>query len=201
MIDVTNDGPTIAAEDLPRLFDRFHRVGAARERSTEGAGVGLSITETIVDAHRGAITAWSEAGLTRFRIRLPHAGVGSSIATGIGVRAHVDGHAIALGNTRLIEEAGADVRPMAADAETLRADGASVIYVAVDGQLAGLLAVHDPVKDSTPEAIKILQAAGVRVVMATGDGTTTDKQGRFRTRPFTICTRISDLRWSTTPST
>ena len=78
VIDVTNEGSAIAAEHLPRLFDRFYRVDPARERSSEGAGLGLSITKTIVDAHRGAITACSEAGLTRFRIRLPHAGIGSS---------------------------------------------------------------------------------------------------------------------------
>jgi Cu+-exporting ATPase len=71
-------------------------------------------------------------------------------STGIGVRAKVDGHAIVLGNTRLIEEVGADSRPLASDAEALRAEGASVIYLAVDGRLAGLLAVQDPIKDSTP---------------------------------------------------
>ena len=94
-------------------------------------------------------------------------------STGIGVRAEVDSHLIALGNTRLIEEVGADARPLANEAEKLRADGASVIYLAADGRLAGLLAVHDPIKDSTPAAIKALHDAGIRIVMATGDGATT----------------------------
>jgi Cu+-exporting ATPase len=96
-------------------------------------------------------------------------------STGIGVKAKVEGHAIALGNTRLIEEVGADARPLASEAEALRADGASVIYLAVDGRLAGLLAVQDPIKDSTPPAIEALHAAGIRIVMATGDGATTAK--------------------------
>jgi Cu+-exporting ATPase len=96
-------------------------------------------------------------------------------STGIGVRATVDGHPIALGNTRLIEEVGADSRPLAAEAERLRTDGASVIYLAVDKRLAGLLAIQDPIKDSTPSAIKALHDAGIRIVMATGDGATTAK--------------------------
>ena len=96
-------------------------------------------------------------------------------STGIGVRATVEGHQIALGNTRLLEDTGADPKPLAADAEKLRAEGASVIYLAVDGRLAGILAVTDPVKDSTPDAIRVLHEARIRVVMATGDGHTTAK--------------------------
>ena len=94
-------------------------------------------------------------------------------ATGIGVRGKVEGRSVVLGNTRLVTEAGGDAAPLAAEAETLRAEGASVIYLAVDGRLAGLLAVHDPIKESTPGAIEALHRAGIRIVMATGDGPTT----------------------------
>ena len=94
-------------------------------------------------------------------------------STGIGVRGVVEGRVIALGNTALLREAGGDPAPMAAEAERLRADGASVIHLAVDGRLAGLLAVHDPVKESTPDAIASLHREGIRIVMATGDGRTT----------------------------
>ena len=94
-------------------------------------------------------------------------------STGIGVRGKVEDHAIVLGNTVLLGEAGADPKPLAADAEQLRAEGASVIYLAVDGRLAGLLAVHDPIKESTAGAIETLHQAGIRIVMATGDGPTT----------------------------
>ena len=96
-------------------------------------------------------------------------------ATGIGVRGVVDGRTIVLGNTSLLREAGGDTAPLAVDAERLRAEGASVIYLAVDGRLAGLLAVHDPIKESTPGAINTLHEAGIRIVMATGDGPTTAK--------------------------
>ena len=93
--------------------------------------------------------------------------------TGIGVRGHVAGHALALGNTALMRELGVDAAVLSAPAEALRADGASVMFLAVDGRLAGLLAVADPIKDSAPAALEALAAAGLRVVMATGDGETT----------------------------
>ena len=68
---VTNDGDPIPAEHLPRLFDRLYRVDASRGRSSDGAGLGLSITKSIVDAHGGTITVQSEGRRTRFEIRLP----------------------------------------------------------------------------------------------------------------------------------
>ena len=98
---------------------------------------------------------------------------GFESSTGIGVRGHVAGRAIALGNTTLMHESGVDPSPLAARAEALRGDGASVMFLAVDGELAGLLAVADPIKASTPDAIAALRAAGLRIVMATGDGETT----------------------------
>ena len=95
--------------------------------------------------------------------------------TGIGVRGIVAGQRLALGNTTLMDQEGIDVAPVAAQAEALRSEGASVMHLAVNGQLAGLLAVTDPVKASTPEALKKLHAAGMRIIMATGDGVTTAK--------------------------
>ena len=96
-------------------------------------------------------------------------------ASGIGVKGQVGGRQLALGNTTLMEQIGASVAAMVPQAEALRAEGASVMYLAVDGQLVGLLAVSDPVKQSTPEALATLKAAGLRIVMATGDGLTTAK--------------------------
>jgi Cu+-exporting ATPase len=93
--------------------------------------------------------------------------------SGIGVRGKVEGQSLALGNAALMDQLGVDVEALAEQAEALRADGASVMHLAVDGRLAGLLAVSDPVKGTTPEALKALHAAGLRVVMATGDGLTT----------------------------
>ena len=93
--------------------------------------------------------------------------------SGIGVRGRVEGRAIALGNTVLMQQVGVDAAPLSAPAEQRRHEGASVMFLAVDGRLAGLVAVADPIKDSTPEAVRALKAEGLRVVMATGDGETT----------------------------
>jgi len=93
--------------------------------------------------------------------------------SGIGVRGVVEGRRLALGNTTLMEQEGIKVDALKTDAERLRGEGASVMHLAVDGRLAGLLAVTDPIKSSTPEAIHTLHASGLRIVMATGDGLTT----------------------------
>jgi Cu+-exporting ATPase len=95
--------------------------------------------------------------------------------SGIGVHAQVAGRALALGNTTLMEQLGVSVASLASQAEALRSEGASVMHLAVEGQLAGLLAVSDPIKASTPEALATLKAAGLRIVMATGDGLATAK--------------------------
>jgi Cu+-exporting ATPase len=93
--------------------------------------------------------------------------------SGIGVRGFVGGKALALGNTALMAQLGVDVSPLAEQAEALRAQGASVMHLGVDAKLAGLLAVSDPIKPTTADALTSLRAAGLRVVMATGDGLTT----------------------------
>lgn len=94
-------------------------------------------------------------------------------STGIGVRGQVAGNGIAIGNTALMRELGVDPDPLRERAEALRREGASVMFVAIDDQLAGLLAVADPIKASTADAIGALHRAGLRIVMATGDGAAT----------------------------
>ncbi len=94
-------------------------------------------------------------------------------ASGIGVRGVVHGHHIALGNTALMETEKVDWTGLSKAAESLREEGASVMYLAADGQLMGLIAVSDPIKETTREALESLKATGLRVVMATGDGLTT----------------------------
>jgi Cu+-exporting ATPase len=89
------------------------------------------------------------------------------------VRCRVDGRALAGGNTGLMAQIGGDPTPLRAAAEQWRERGASVVFVAADRQLQGLLAVADPIKDSTPPALAQLKAEGIRIVMATGDGLTT----------------------------
>ena len=91
-------------------------------------------------------------------------------STGMGVRGRVGQHALVLGNTALMEDAGVATGALAGRAEALRSEGASVMWLAVDGRLAGLLAVADPIKPDSAEALATLRADGVEVVMATGDG-------------------------------
>ncbi|MCM2310451.1 MAG: copper-translocating P-type ATPase [Steroidobacteraceae bacterium] len=93
--------------------------------------------------------------------------------TGLGVRGRVDGRTLALGNTALMREVGADPGALVDAAEKLRLDGATAMFLAVDGAAVGLIAVADPIKDGAATAIEALHAAGLRVVMATGDGRTT----------------------------
>ena len=95
--------------------------------------------------------------------------------TGIGVTGAVGNSQLALGNTVLMEKLGVATKILQIEAEKMRATGASVMYLAVDGKPAGLLAVSDPIKASTAEALHSLRAAGIRVVMATGDSATTAK--------------------------
>jgi Cu+-exporting ATPase len=94
-------------------------------------------------------------------------------SSGIGVRGVVEGHRLVLGNTALMQQEGVDVSALAQAAEGERKQGASVMHLASDKRLLGLLVVSDPIKTSTPEALASLHAAGMRVVMATGDGLTT----------------------------
>ena len=92
---------------------------------------------------------------------------------GRGVTGAVEGRQVAVGNARLMDEAKVDVGPLSAEAERLRGDGATVFFVAVDGQAFGIVAVADPVKETTAAALAGLAKEGVRVVMLTGDNRTT----------------------------
>ena len=94
-------------------------------------------------------------------------------ATGTGVHGHIDGKAIALGNNVLMKQLGVDVSALQSQAEERRAVGASAMFLSVDGKAAGLISVTDPIKDSTADALSELRAAGLRIIMATGDGETT----------------------------
>jgi Cu+-exporting ATPase len=95
--------------------------------------------------------------------------------TGKGALGTVEGRRIALGNARFLKEIGVDVSALESNAEDLRKDGATAIFMAVDGRVAGVLAIADPIKSTTPEALSGLKAEGIRVVMLTGDNWTTAK--------------------------
>lgn len=96
-------------------------------------------------------------------------------STGIGVRGNLYSKQLALGNTALMEQLNVKVDSIKIQADELRTTGASVMYLAVDGQLVGLLSVSDPIKENTVEALDNLKASGMRVIMATGDGLLTAK--------------------------
>jgi Cu+-exporting ATPase len=98
---------------------------------------------------------------------------GFQAVTGQGVRGKVEGRSALLGNARLLESAGIDPSPLAEAAERRRRRGETVVLLAADGKLAGLIAVADPIKPSSKEAIEKLHGLGLKIVMATGDNPTT----------------------------
>ena len=95
--------------------------------------------------------------------------------TGMGITGIVSGHEIAVGNAKLLNEIGADASKLTRQAEKLREEGKTVVLVAVDRQPAALIAVADPIKKTTPEAIQNLKRLGLRIVLATGDNRVTAK--------------------------
>jgi len=95
--------------------------------------------------------------------------------TGKGASGKVDGKSIVLGNSGYLNAIGIATASLEAEAERLRQDGATVIFMAVDGSLAGFVAITDPIKPSTPEALRALKADGIKVIMLTGDNRTTAK--------------------------
>jgi Cu+-exporting ATPase len=140
--------------DLPR--ERLLVLAAALERPSEHP-----LARAIVDAAQAE------------DLQLP-AVDGFATSTGRGVRGRVDGHDIALGNAALMDEVGVRLgEGTSARIETLRGDGATVMFLAVDGTLAALLAVADRIKASTPAAMAALHRDGLRIVMLTGDHATT----------------------------
>jgi Cu+-exporting ATPase len=154
-------------EGQPR-FDRavalpgYTEDGILRTAASLDQGSEHPLAEAIVRAAR-------ERGLA------PDKAEGFESITGMGVRGRVGSSAAALGNGAFMAQLGVATAALQPQAEALRAGGASVVLLAIDGRLAGLLAVSDPVKASAPAALATLRASGMRVIMATGDGLTTAK--------------------------
>jgi Cu+-exporting ATPase len=99
--------------------------------------------------------------------------------TGKGATGKVDGKTVVLGNANFLQSLGIETESLSEQGERLRSDGATVINIAVDGRLAGLFAIADPVKPSTPDTLKALAAEGIKVIMLTGDNRTTVKRVRW----------------------
>jgi len=102
-------------------------------------------------------------------IELAQAGEFQSV-TGKGVTGDVNGQQVALGNIKLLEELGVDAGDLSGQADKLRTDGQTVMFLTINGQAAGLIGVADPIKQTTPEAIRDLHNEGIKIVMLTGDG-------------------------------
>jgi Cu+-exporting ATPase len=136
--------------------------------------------ETTILAYAAAVERGSEhplaaaivAGAVEGEVSIPKAENVQSV-TGKGITGIVNGHRIALGNIKLLEQLQVGPGVAVARAEQLRADGQTVMFLAVDEKLAGIVGVADPIKPSTPEAIRLLRQEGIRLVMLTGDSRTT----------------------------
>jgi Cu+-exporting ATPase len=116
----------------------------------------------------GAIVAAAEAK----KLRLPKVSDFDS-PTGKGAKGIVDGKKIVLGSAAFLASEGVDTAELASDAEALRQEAATVIFVGIDREAQGLIAIADPIKATTPQALRVLSAAGLRIVMLTGDNRTT----------------------------
>jgi Cu+-exporting ATPase len=146
----------VAAEPIGDISaERFLQLAASVERGSEHP-----LAEAIV---RGA----ADQGIDLLDVEA------FDSRTGRGVVGRVDGIEVALGNTKLMEDLGLDDRELTVRADEMRAEAQTVMYVAVDGALAGLVAVADPIKETTPEAIRSLHDERLRIVMLTGDNRST----------------------------
>jgi len=154
---LTEGRPSVTAIRPAAGFDEVEllRLSASLERSSEHP-----LADAIVRAASDRNLVLSEA--SEF-----------DSPVGRGVTGLIEGRRVALGNARYLKEIGVDVTALEAEAEALRQDGATAIFVAVDGAAAGVLGIADPVKATTAQAIRDLKAAGLRLVMMTGDNRTT----------------------------
>lgn len=140
--------------------------------SVEGGPEVLALAASLERASEHPLAAAIVRGATARGAQLDSVD-GFQSVTGKGVTGRVHGRAVALGNRALLEDLHIDTSERARRAEALRAEGQTVMFVAVDGKLAGLVGVADPVKGSTPEALALLQNSGIRIAMLTGDSRTT----------------------------
>jgi Cu+-exporting ATPase len=128
----------------------------------------LRLAASVERASEHPLAAAIVAEAERRGVQLEEAGNFES-RTGLGVMGSVGGQPVALGNAALMDEVGADPEPLAAQAEERRREGETAIFVAAANEVVGLIAIADPVKETTPGALKALHALGFRIVMATGD--------------------------------
>jgi Cu+-exporting ATPase len=132
----------------------------------------LRLAASLERASEHPLAAAIVAGAEQSRLKLAEAKDFES-TTGEGVRGKVEGRDVALGNSKSFDRLGIELGSLKEEAEKLRREGHTVVFVAVDGRAAGLVALSDPIKSSTPEAIQLLHREGIRIVMLTGDSRAT----------------------------
>ena len=177
-IEVLRKVDTLVVDKTGTLTEGRPRLAAVEPAGGIGADELLRLAGALERGSEHPLAAAIVAGAELRGLRLPEVAAFRS-TTGKGVEGVVEGKRVALGNRRHLDALGIDVADPAAAAlvgeraEALRAEGQTVVFVAVDGRLGGLLGVADPIKASTAEAIRQLHADGIRVVMLTGDGRAT----------------------------
>jgi P-type Cu+ transporter len=152
-------------EGKPKLISVENRSGGSPNEL-------LHLAATIERGSEHPLAAAIIAGAEERGVTLTAASDFRSV-TGKGVVGRVHGHEIALGNRRLMEDRGVMLGDLVPRADALRRDGQTVMFIAVDGQLAGLVGVADPIKSTTSEALELLRSSGLRLIMLTGDSRAT----------------------------
>src|SRR5437870_7429051 len=159
------DKPGTLTEGQPRLASLVTAPGHSESDL-------LRLAASLERGSEHPLAAAVGAGAEERRLTLSAVGDFRS-STGKGVAGRVEGRTVALGNHRLMQDLGVPIGDLSERADALRRDGQTAMFVAVDGRIAGLVGVADPIKESTPEALRLLRESGVRVVMLTGDSRAT----------------------------
>ena len=165
---------TLVVDKTGTLTEGKPKVTAIRADASIGDAELLKLAASLEQASEHPLGAAIVAAANEQKIAL--ASVSDFAApSGKGVSGTIDGHRVVIGNRHIMEETGIDTSGLDAEAERLRGDGATVIYVAIDDRAAGIIAVADPIKNTTPSALQKLARRNVHVIMLTGDNATTAK--------------------------
>jgi len=171
-IEVLRSVDTVVVDKTGTLTEGRPRVVAVRPAGGRGEGEVLRLAAGVERVSEHPLAGAVVVAATGRGLAVTTAAEFESV-TGKGVRGRVDGHAVAVGSEQLLDDIGVDPGDLRRHAAALRRDGQTVMLVAVDGAPAGLIGVADPIKDTTPEAVRLLHADGVRIVVLSGDSRAT----------------------------
>ena len=171
-LEILEKVDTLLVDKTGTLTEGKPRLSAVETASGNNASEILRLAAALEKASEHPLAAAIVGAARKKGLELPEAQNFQSL-TGKGVTGTVEGRRVALGNRNLLRELGLDPGNLAGRAEALQQDGQTVVFVAVGDAVGGLVAVEDPIKKSTPEAIRLLRAEGVRIVMLTGDSRNT----------------------------